>query len=113
MISSPLPVSVSPFARMAKYRLSTRARLQLLEIYEFTAANFGKYQAEAYHAGLERTFDLLADFPRIGQSADDLAPQHRRFQFQSHNIFYTEEPAYVLIRAIYHRAQDIRPKLFD
>jgi len=98
---------------MAKYRLSARARLQLLDIYEFTAVTFGKYQAEAYHAGLERTFDLLADFPRIGQSVDELAPRHRRFQFQSHNIFYTEEPTYVLIRAIYHRGQDMRPQLFD
>ncbi len=94
---------------MADFRVSVRARLQLLEIYEFTAATFGPYQAEAYHAGLERTFGLLADFPRIGQSVDELAPRHRRFHFQSH----TEEPAYVLIRAIYHRAQDIRPQLFD
>ncbi len=98
---------------MAEYRLSIRARQQLIDIYEFTSAAFGTYQAEAYHAGLERTFGLLADFPRIGQSVDELATGHQRFQFQSHNIFYTEEPAYVLIRAIYHRAQDIRPRLFD
>jgi toxin ParE1/3/4 len=98
---------------MAEYRLSVRARSQLLDIYQFTASTFGTYQADAYHAGLERTFGLLADFPRIGQSVDELAPRHRRFHFQSHNIFYTEEPTYVLIRAIYHRAQDIRPQLFD
>jgi toxin ParE1/3/4 len=52
---------------MADYRLSVRARSQLIDIYEFTTATFGPYQAEAYHAGLERTFGLLADFPRIGQ----------------------------------------------
>ena len=57
---------------MAEYRLSVRARLQLLDIYEFTTAIFGQYQAEAYHAGLERTFSLLADFPRIGQLVDEL-----------------------------------------
>jgi toxin ParE1/3/4 len=98
---------------MAEYRLSVRARLQLLDIYQFAASTFGAYQADAYHAGLERTFGLLADFPRIGQSVEELAPRHRRFHFQSHNIFYTEEPTYVLIRAIYHRGQDIRPQLFD
>ncbi|HEX7920318.1 MAG TPA: type II toxin-antitoxin system RelE/ParE family toxin [Bradyrhizobium sp.] len=74
---------------------------------------FGQCQAEAYHAGLERTFGLLADFPRIGQSVDELASRHRRFRFQSHSIFYTEEAGYILIRAIYHHAQDIRPQLFD
>src|ERR1700761_8753758 len=99
--------------RMAEYRLSIRARSQLLDIYEFTAATFGSYQAEAYHAGLDRSFGLLADFPRIGQAVDELASGLRRFRFQSHNIFYTEEPSHVLIRAIYHSAQDIKPQLFD
>jgi toxin ParE1/3/4 len=33
-------------------------------------AKFSRYQAEAYHAGLERTFGLLADFPGIGIAAD-------------------------------------------
>jgi toxin ParE1/3/4 len=98
---------------MAEYRLSVRARAQLLGIYDYTNTTFGQYQAEAYHAGLESTFSLLADFPRIGQSVDELAPRCRRFRFQSHNTFYTEEAAYVLIRAIYHHAQDIRPQLFD
>lgn len=98
---------------MAKYRLSVRTRAQLLDVYEFTAATFGKYQAEAYHAGLERTFSLLADFPRIGQQVDELASGHRRFRFQSHSIFYTDEGSHILIRAIYHNVQDIKPQLFD
>ena len=98
---------------MAECRVSVRARSQLIDIYEFTAATFGPYQAEAYLAGLERTFSLLADFPRIGQSVEELAAGHRRFRFQSHNIFYTEEAAHILIRAIYHHAQDIRPQLFE
>jgi toxin ParE1/3/4 len=85
---------------MAEFRLSVRARSQLLDIFEFAVSTFGQYQAEAYLAGLERTFGLLA-------------PRHRRFRFQSHNIFYTEEAADILIRAIYHHAQDIRPQLFD
>lgn len=98
---------------MTEYRLSVRARLQLLDIYEFTDTTFGRYQADAYHAGLERSFSLLADFPRIGQSVDELKSGHRRFRFQSHNIFHTEEATYILIRAIYHCAQDIRPQLFE
>lgn len=44
---------------MADYRLSLRARADLISIYAFTEARFGRYQAEAYHAG----FDLLAEFP--------------------------------------------------
>jgi len=98
---------------MASFRVSARARGQLIDIYNFTAARFGAYQAEAYYAGLERTFGLLADFPRIGQAVDELAAGHRRFRFQSHYIFYTEESAHILIRAIIHSAQEMRPQLFN
>jgi plasmid stabilization system protein ParE len=48
---------------MADYRLSRRAASDLLAIYAHTEAMFGAYQAEAYHAGFERTFGLVADFP--------------------------------------------------
>ena len=57
---------------MAEYRLSERARLDLIAIYDFTESHFGGYQAEAYIAGLERSFSLLADFPRIGQPMYEL-----------------------------------------
>jgi toxin ParE1/3/4 len=70
-------------------------------------------QADAYYAGLVRSFGLLADFPNIGQPIDELALGYRRFRFQSHLIFYTVQPDYVEIRAIVHSVQDIRPRLFE
>lgn len=98
---------------MAEYRLTDRARADLIGTYDFTENKFGAYQADAYYAGLIRTFGLLADFPRIGQPVDELAAGYRRFRFQSHLIFYTERPEYIEIRAIVHGTQDIRPQLFD
>ena len=56
-----------PNAIVGSYRLSKLARDQLLSIFDFTDAKFGRYQAEAYYAGLERSFGLIADFP--GRSA--------------------------------------------
>ena len=110
---SPPRGSVSPRDGMASFRLSDRARADLVDIYDFTEAAFGPYQAEAYHAGLERTFGLLADFPRIGPSVDELRPGYRRFGFQSHFVFYTVDAEAVVIRAILHTAKDIRPGLFQ
>jgi toxin ParE1/3/4 len=98
---------------VAEYRLSLRARSDLLNIYAFSDARFGRYQADAYHAGFERTFGLLADFPGIGTSADELVAGYRRFRFQSHYIFYTEEADHVLIRALIHVRQNLRPALFE
>lgn len=98
---------------MSEYRLSLKARSDLIDIYRFTDALFGRYQAEAYHAGFERTFSLLAEFPGIGINADELLPGYRRFRFQSHYVFYTEETDHVLIRALIHVRQDLRPALFE
>jgi len=93
---------------VADFRLSERAERELIEIYDYTEETFG-----AYHAGLERTFDLLANFPRIGRVVDDMTPGFRRFRFQAHTVFYTEEAAFVLIRAVLQQAQEIKPDLFD
>jgi toxin ParE1/3/4 len=98
---------------VAEYRLSVRARADLLNIYAFSDAKFGRYQAEAYHAGLERTFGLLADFPGIGTASDEIVAGYRRFRFQSHYVFYTQEPDHVLIRTLIHVRQDLRPALFE
>jgi toxin ParE1/3/4 len=112
-ISSLPPGSELPLAAMAEYRLTDRARADLVGIYDFTESKFGSYQADAYYAGLIRSFGLLADFPLIGQTADDLAVGYRRFRFQSHLIFYTTQAAFIEIRAIVHGAQDIRSQLFE
>jgi toxin ParE1/3/4 len=112
-MSSPSHGSASPHATVDKFALSARAEAELIEIYEHSATRFGPYQAEAYLAGLERTFGLLADFPKIGQPVDDLAPGYRRFRFQVHLVFYTEEADRIVIRAVIHGSRDIRPALFD
>lgn len=67
---------------MVEYRLSRRAEADLLDIYAYTDGTFGRYQADAYHAGLEHTFGLLAEFPLIGSAADEVVQGFRRFRFQ-------------------------------
>ncbi len=74
---------------MAEFRLNDRAASKLVDIYDFTEITFGRYQADAYQAGFERTFELLADFPRMGTDASELKMGFRRFRFQSHVIVYT------------------------
>lgn len=89
---------------MAKFRLSQLARNQIRAIGRFTEREFGLYQAKAYHAGLERTFSLLADFPKMGADVSERFIGGGRFRFQSHVIFYTEDADGVLVRAVFHAA---------
>jgi toxin ParE1/3/4 len=98
---------------VGEYRLSVGARVDLVDIYDLSDANFGRYQADAYYAGLERTFGLIADFPGMGANSDELVVGYRRFRFQSHYIFYSEGPDHVLIHALIHVRQKLRPELFE
>ena len=41
------PASELPLVAMAEYRLTQRARANLIDIYDFTESKFGVYQAEA------------------------------------------------------------------
>jgi toxin ParE1/3/4 len=102
-----------PLAVVGSYRLSDRAKAELVTIYDDSEARFGSYQADAYLAGLDRIFGLLADFPGIGQGADYLKAGFRRFRFQAHIVLYTEDRDGVLIRSVLHGARDIRPELFE
>lgn len=98
---------------MAEYRISERARQRLIEIYAYTVSNYGPLQADAYHAGFEKTFELIANYPGTGRSADELRHGYRRYRYQSRYIFCTLEADYVVIRTVLHTAQDLRPDLFD
>jgi toxin ParE1/3/4 len=98
---------------VAEFRLSVPSANKLIDIYDFTETRFGRYQADAYQAGFERTFGLLADFPKMGTDASELKVGYRRFRFQSHVILYTEEAYGVLIRDIFHNRQDLRKALIE
>jgi len=102
-----------PAYAVAEYSISERARQKLVEIYANTELHFGSMQADAYNAGFEKLFELIASFPGIGRSADEIRPGYRRYRHQAHYIFYTLGKDHVLIETILHAAQDLRPELFD
>jgi toxin ParE1/3/4 len=98
---------------MSEFRISERAATQFDDIYDYSEERFGRYQAEAYSAGLRRSFELLADFPRMGRTVDHAAPGLRRFRFQSHYIFYSIEAGHILVRGLIHVRQKLRPDLIE
>ena len=98
---------------MPDYKLSRRARDKLLDICDYTQATFGTYQADAYQTGFEDAFELLARFPGIGRYAGEIRANYRRYRYQSHHIYFTQESDHIVIRNILHAAQNLRPELFD
>lgn len=98
---------------MPEYEVSQQARRELRGIVQFSFERFGRYQAEAYLAGFEKTFGLLADFPRMGRASEDLGSGMRRFRFQSHYILYSALDDHVVIRSVIHVRRNLRLDLIE
>lgn len=92
---------------MAEYRLSKRADNDLAEIAGYTIEKFGIEQARHYRDALEICFSTLAENPGLGRNADQYAPALRRFEHQSHVVFYVPDSQGVLIARILHVCMDV------
>jgi toxin ParE1/3/4 len=92
---------------MADYNLSRQARAKVLEIYEYSFANFGERQADIYLEALYDAFARIADMPSIGRIFHDF----RRHDHDQYAIFYLVTNDEIEIVQIYHHNEDIARKL--
>lgn len=96
---------------MAVYKLLSKADADLAGIYEYTILNFGLEKARAYLLGLHERFAALAEHPMQGSSVQELAPNLRRFEYQSHIVFYVAKKQGVRIVRVLHQSMDIKRHL--
>jgi len=92
---------------MNSYRLSRLAATDLQEIAEYTIERFGIEQARRYRDGLKTCFVQLADNPALGKGTEMLMRGLRRFEHQSHVVFYISEPKNLLIVRVLHSSMDV------
>ena len=93
---------------MAVYSLSSKADADLDGIYEYTILNCGLEQARAYLLGLHERFETLAKHPMHGRKAEELAPGLRRFEYQSHIVFYVPKDKGIRIVRVLHQDMDVK-----
>jgi toxin ParE1/3/4 len=91
---------------MVAYSLSSKAAADLDGIYEYTILNFGLKKAQTYLLELHECLQVLAKNPKLGRSAEQLAPELRRYEHQSHVIFYVPKREGVLIVRVLHESMD-------
>ncbi len=96
---------------MAVYSLSPKAAADLDGIYEYTILNFGLEQAREYLLGLHERFQTLAEHPMHGRSADEVAPDLMRLEYQSHVVFYVPKDKGVRIVRVLHESMEVRKHL--
>ena len=87
---------------MAAFKLARRARVDLVELAQHTAAEWGAERARAYVGRLYGAFELLARHPRMGTRIDGGFRRYR-MPTASHVIYYRVRAASVLIVRVLHK----------
>lgn len=92
---------------MARYRLSSPAASDVQAIYVQSHDLFGAGQAAAYHTGLQKTFQKLANAPLQTRLRTEYEPPVRIFTLKAHVIVYEiEVGGGVVILRVRHAHED-------
>ncbi|AZQ58102.1 type II toxin-antitoxin system RelE/ParE family toxin [Maribacter sp. MJ134] len=83
---------------MAVYKLSSKAEIDLAEMYEFGISKFGLSQAQKYFYGMhDEAFEILADNVDLGRDASEFIAYLKRFSSKAHTIFYLHTASGIFI----------------
>lgn len=89
-----------------KYRTSGKADRDIKEIYKYTVREFGFPQGGRYLAALYECFEMLGAQPDAGHATASISKDYRRFEYESHVIFYKKRRADILIIRVLHEKMD-------
>jgi toxin ParE1/3/4 len=96
---------------VAEVRLRSKATVDLAGIFDYSRAEFGLAQAEAYLRSFEHAFDLLRRHPFAGALRIQIDPPIRSLPHRSHRILYDVEGDIVWIVRVLHHAMDLERSL--
>ncbi|HEU5457004.1 MAG TPA: type II toxin-antitoxin system RelE/ParE family toxin [Terracidiphilus sp.] len=88
---------------MPAYRLSRLARLDLIEIADYTVDTWGPQQAYRYLDSLEAFLHQLAQTPEMGRPCNAVRSGYRRMEHEKHVLFYRVEQDAIFISRILHQ----------
>ncbi len=91
---------------MGVYRLSSKAEIDLAEIYEFGIYKFGLTQAQKYFYDMHKTFKILAKNGNLGRDASKFIAELKRFSYQAHTIFYLHTASGIFILRVLSQRMD-------
>lgn len=88
---------------MAAYRLSKLARLDLIDIADYTLDSWGEEQALRYLDSLQACFNRLVRSPEIGRKCDRIRRGYRRMEHGRHVVFYRPDSDGIFIGRVLHQ----------
>jgi toxin ParE1/3/4 len=88
---------------MGRFRLSRRAKVDLLSIGDSTLHKWGKARAARYIGELKVCCQTLADNPALGRLWDHVRPGLHRHKPGTHVVFYRPERGGIVVSRILHQ----------
>jgi toxin ParE1/3/4 len=98
---------------LSGYRPSRLARLDLIEIADYTVDKWGQRQAELYLDGLDDCFKRLVRTPRMGRACDQIRHGYRRVEQGKHVVIYRTDADGIFICRILHQLMLPEAQLFE
>lgn len=90
-----------------KYILTSLARQDVIDIWQYSAQEWGVEQADEYAYNLHATLQGLTEHPKKGAEIVHIAEGVRRIIYQRHCIFYRISGFDIEVFAILHANMDI------
>jgi len=92
---------------MAEVRLSVAASRDLDAAFDFGAERWGVEKATEYLRAFDDAFALLAQFPHLGTTRDEISPGACSMGCGSHTIWFRLTDSIVTITRVLHTRMDI------
>lgn len=92
---------------MKRYRLSQRARRDILDIWNYIADD-SERSADAFIDRVTAQLELLGRNPYLGKRRDDLQSECRSFPINEYLIFYEVRKPRIEVIRIVHGRRDIK-----
>ena len=96
---------------MGVYKLSSKAEIDLAEMYEFGIYKFGLSQAQQYFLGMHEAFNVLAENMNLGRDASIFIADLKRFSYKAHTIFYLVTTSGIFIIRVLSQRMDYERNL--
>ena len=90
-----------------KYRVLPDAQQDIEDIDDWVVEHFGPDFADRTRAKFYNTFDLLTDFPQMGQTRRDVDSRDIRFFLVKPYWIVYQTGSTLLIHRVYHSARDL------
>ena len=97
---------MKPLSVSNNFKVTAKARYDLLKIGQYTEARWGKNQRNHYLKQLDEAFKFIAVNPKIGTDRSHVIAGYRSFQQGSHVIYYKASNVIEIVR-ILHKQMDV------